>query len=84
MGGDLSGDFGGNFGSAPVPVSQDRFRLTFSELLFAVLLGHLDHEDLVFTDVGCHPGQALSARAADTDQQHVAPWLADDTHCPRD
>lgn len=38
--------------------------LTFSELLFAVLLGHFNHEDLVFTDVGGHPGEALPAGAA--------------------
>lgn len=38
--------------------------LTFSKLLFAVLLGHLYHEDLVFTDVGGHPGEALPAGAA--------------------
>lgn len=59
------------------------FLLTFSELLFAILFGHLHHEHLVFTDEGCHLGEALSPGAANADQQHVSPGLADDTYCPR-
>lgn len=57
------------------------FELTFSKLLFAVLLGDFHLEYLVLTDEGSHLGQALSARTPNTNQQHVAPELADHTYC---
>lgn len=56
------------------------FDLTFSELLFPVLLGDFHLEYLVFTDEGGHLGQTLSTRAPDTNQQHVAPELTDHTY----
>lgn len=53
---------------------------TFSELLLAVMLGDLHLVHLVFANEGGHFGEALTAGAADADQQHVAPELADHTH----
>lgn len=40
------------------------------------MLGDFHLEHLVLTDGGSHLGKALSARATNTDQQHVAPELA--------
>ena len=57
------------------------FDLTFPKLLFAVLLGDFHLEYLVFTDGGSHFRQALSARAPNTNQKHVAPGLSDHTYC---
>lgn len=57
------------------------FDLTLPKLLFAVLLGDFHLEYLVFTDRGGHFRQALSARAPNSNQKHVAPGLSDHTYC---
>lgn len=57
------------------------FHLTFSKLLFAVLLGDFHLEYLVLTDGGSHLRQTLSTRAPNTNQQHVAPELTYHPHC---
>ena len=56
------------------------FDLTFSKLLFAVLLGDFHLEYLVLADEGGHLRQALSPRAPNTNKQHVAPELTDHTY----
>jgi len=54
--------------------------LTFSELLFAVLLGDFHLEYVVLTDEGCHLRQARSTGAPNTNQKHVASELTDHTY----
>lgn len=54
--------------------------LTFSELPFVVLFGHVHLEQLIFTDVGGELGQTLSSWAPDTDEKHVASELTDHTY----